>query len=347
VIAAFLDGGARPVAAGLRRLAFSTPGLAAGLVILWCALSLVWTPFREEASERLFNIVGTVAMAAAGYLALPDRMRSANLYILPVGIALGAVAAMALVARGGDDEQVQNLDRGLTVLVLLLWPAMSWLRSRGRHIESMALALLVAAAAMLGPMYLPVQALAAGALLFTAAAASPKAGAALAAALMAGLVILAPLLPLVLHPLAAALYGPTDPVTLSLESWRLVVVTEPLRLITGHGFETALRGRFVGLLPPNAPSTLLFEVWYELGLVGAVAGGVALAGSVRRAGRDHPLLVPGIVAGFATAFAFACLGIGTAQVWWFTALAVTVLIFVAAERGQFRTTRPKASLRRG
>ena len=33
------------------------------------------------------------------------------------------------------------------------------------------------------------------------------------------------------------------------------------------------------------------------------------------------------MAAFTTAFAFACLGIGTAQIWWFTALAVIVLLF--------------------
>ena len=49
---------------------------------------------------------------------------------------------------------------------------------------------------------------------------------------------------------------------------------------------------------------------------------------------------------FATAFTFACLGINTAQMWWFTALVAIVLIFVATERGQFRTTRPKASFPR-
>jgi hypothetical protein len=32
--------------------------------------------------------------------------------------------------------------------------------------------------------------------------------------------------------------------------------------------------------------------------------------------------------------------------WWFTALVVTILMFVAIERGQFRTTRPKAMLQR-
>ena len=50
-------------------------------MLAWCALSLIWTPFLAEASERLFNIAGTVLMAVAGYLALPERMRSANLYI--------------------------------------------------------------------------------------------------------------------------------------------------------------------------------------------------------------------------------------------------------------------------
>src|SRR5215211_5550370 len=195
VIATAIDGGARPARAALRGLAVSAAGLAGVLVLLWCWLSLIWTPFPAEASERLLNIVGTVVLAVAGYLALPDRMRSANLYILPVGVVLAALAAMALVAKGGDDEQVQNLDRGLTVLVLLLWPAMSWLRSRGRHLESIGLALVVAVATVLGPFQLPVQGLAAGAILFAIAAASPRFGARLGAALMAGLLVLAPVLP--------------------------------------------------------------------------------------------------------------------------------------------------------
>jgi hypothetical protein len=100
------------------------------------------------------------------------------------------------------------------------------------------------------------------------------------------------------------------------------------------------------LLSPRAPISVLFEIWYELGFIGAAAGSFAIYRAVRSSGLGHPLLVPATMASFATAFAFACLGIGTAQIWWFTALAVVVLLFVAAERGQFRTTRPKATLRR-
>jgi hypothetical protein len=350
VLAAVLDGGSRPVKDRLRGVLLSPGGLAGGLALGWCVLSLVWTPFLAQAAERLVNIVGVVIVMLAGYLSLPDRMRSANLYILPVGVGLAALCSLALAGLAmhgrASAEEAQNLERGLIVLILFLWPAVGWLRSRGRHVEALVLALVVALAALLGPQGMPLQALAAGAAVFAIVAVSARAGTAVTATLIAGLLLLAPLVPIVLTPLAKALLGAGDPTLESLRIWRSVVLNEPLRLITGHGFETALRGRTVGLVAPLAPVTVLFEIWYELGFVGAVAGSYALYRAVRGAGRSHVLLVPAMMASFATAFAFACLGIGTAQIWWFTALAVVVLLFVAAERGQFRTTRPKATLRR-
>ena len=350
VLAAVLDGGSRPVKERLRAVLLSPGGLAAGLALGWCTLSLVWTPFLAEASERLFNLVGVAIVMVAGYLSIPDRMRSANLYILPVGVALAAVCALVLALlelRGkASVEDSQNLERGMIVLVLFLWPAVGWLRSRGRHFEALLLALMVAVATLMASQFMPLQALAAGAVVFAVAAVSPRAGTAVTATVMAGLLLLAPLLPLALTPLAKSFLGASDPIVESLRVWRSVVVNEPVRLITGHGFETALRGRSLGLLAPQAPVTVLFEIWYELGFVGAAAGSYAIYRAVNGAGQSHTLLVPAIMASFATAFAFACLGIGTAQIWWFTALAVVVLLFVAAERGQFRTTRPKATLRR-
>ncbi len=334
----------------LRRTLLTPGGLAGALALGWCILSLVWTPFLAQASERLVNLVGLALVMMAGYLALPERMRSANLYILPVGVALAALCAMLLAFLGmrgrASPEDTQNLDRGLIVLVLFLWPAVGWLRSRGRHIEALLLALLVALAAVMAPHPMPLQALTAGAVVFAVAAISPRGGTALTAFVIAGLLLCAPVLPFIGAPIAKALLGAGDPVVGSLEVWRSVVVNEPLRLITGHGFETALRGRSVGLLSPQAPITVLFEIWYELGFIGAAAASFGLYRAVHSTGEGHPLLVPASMAAFATAFAFACLGIGTAQIWWFTALAVVVLLFVAAERGQFRTTRPKATLRR-
>ncbi|MFD0938215.1 peptide ABC transporter permease, partial [Methylobacterium trifolii] len=137
IIASAIDRRQRPLRpAGLRLL--GSPAFLAGmLVILWSALSLAWTPFLGPASERLANLAATILLTLAGYLALPDRMRSANLYLLPLGITAAAIVAVVLglfgdsLMRGSVDDD-SALDRGLTLLTLLVWPAAAWLRSRRR-----------------------------------------------------------------------------------------------------------------------------------------------------------------------------------------------------------------------
>jgi len=50
------------------------------------------------------------------------------------------------------------------------------------------------------------------------------------------------------------------------------------------------------------------------------------------------------MAAFTASFVLACLGIGTSIAWWVTTMSIAVIAFVAIERGQFRTSRPKARL---
>jgi hypothetical protein len=323
--------------------------VAAGAVLVgWAALSIVWTPFPGPASERLLNLAVTVGLTLAGYLALPDRMRAANAYLLPLGVGIAALLAVALGLFSGAAlrlglEDDSTLERGSMLLALLVWPAVAWLRSRRRDLEALGVAVAVALALVLAPSPVPLLALAAGAAAFALAAWRQETGVRITAGLAAGLLVLAPLLPFLVRPLVAPLLGNLHPLSQSLKAWQKVVTSEPLRLLTGHGLETALRGRIVGILPPSAPSSLLFEIWYELGVVGAVAAAFVLWSAIRQSGREHPLLVPGAMAAAVTAYASACLGIGTTVVWWLTSLAVVVLAFIAIERGQFRTSRPKAS----
>ncbi len=348
VLAAALDGHAKNPRDRLMGIVASPGGLAGAVLLLWAGLSLIWTPFPSQASERLLNIAGMVLMALAGYLALPERMRSANLYLLPVGVAAAALSGMILALRGATnfDPEGQSLERGMVVLVLLLWPALTWLHSRGRNLEALVVAFLAALAAFFTTDSPALYGLAAGAVVFAVTTALPSFGSRLTAMAMAGLLLLAPALPFILAPVARAVLRARSPVIASLDAWQKIILSDPLRLVTGHGLETALRSRVIGQIPSAAPSTFLFEIWYELGLVGAVAGAVLLYRAARGAGGDRPTLGPGIMAAFATAYALGCLGIGTALVWWFTALLVVALVFVAIERGQYRTTRPKAILRR-
>ncbi len=351
ILAGAIDGKYRPMRPRAIKL-LQAPAFLAGLLVLsWSLLSLVWTPFLEPATERLLNIVATILMTLAAYLFLPDRMRSANLYLLPVGTAAAALLAIALGLFGhgflrGVTSDEGGLDRGVTLLVLLVWPAVAWLRSRGRDVESLGLALLVAAALVVSPGAATLVALAVGATAFAVTAYRPALGTRATAAAVAGLLVVAPILPFLARPVGAALFGPVAPGVLTLKTWQKVVTTEPVRLVTGHGFETALRARFVNLLPMNAPTTLLFDLWYELGVVGALASAFALHAAIRRSGREAAVLVPGAMAAFAAAFTVACIGVGLTAIWWLTTLALAVLVFVAVERGQFRTRRPKLGLRR-
>ncbi|MBQ0821950.1 peptide ABC transporter permease [Microvirga terrae] len=348
VLASVLDGSAKHAWDKLTALATSPGGIAGLVLLFWAGLSLLWTPFLPQASERLLNITGMILMGLGGFLAVPERMRSANLYLLPVGVGLAALIAVFLTLTGGStvDPEGLSLERGMLMLVLLLWPAIAWLHSRGRNLEAIGLALAVAVCSLLTRDGLPLYGLVAGAVVFVVTAWNPVFGPRLTGLVMAGLLLFAPVLPFLLKPLAANLLGVNSPTTLALEVWRQIILGEPLRLLTGHGLETALRGRFLGLMPPSAPSTLLFEIWYELGVVGAVAGSVLLYQAVVSARGHRASVAPGIMAAFACTYALGCLGIGTTQVWWFTALVALVLIFVAIERGQFRTKRPKAVLHR-
>jgi hypothetical protein len=349
ILASAIDGKRPPIRPIVQRLARSPAFLAGLLVLFWAALSLIWTPFFGAATERLLNLAATILLTLAGYLALPDRMRSANLYLLPVGVTGAALVAIViglfgdtLLRSASDDEGALN--RGLILLALLVWPAIAWLRSRGRDGAALVTLALVVVALVLAPNTIQVIAIVAGAVAFALASIRLQPAAGLVAVLAAGLLVAAPLLPFVARPVGIALTGPVAPAVLTIKSWQKVVTTEPVRLVTGHGFETARRGRAVGLVPANAPTTVLFELWYELGLVGALAAAFALHAAIRRSGRGSVVIGPGALAAFAAAFVVACIGVGLTVMWWITTLTVVVLVFIAVERGQFRTRRPKASL---
>ena len=87
----------------LKAMILSAPGLSGIAVVGWCALSLLWTPFPADAAERLWKLGGTVALVAFTIALLPERTKTSNLYLFPLGLAAAAlttVAAMLLSPAG-------------------------------------------------------------------------------------------------------------------------------------------------------------------------------------------------------------------------------------------------------
>lgn len=350
VLAALLDGANASYVRMLRQGFASPAGLSALLLVGWSALSIVWTPFPETALEKIVNIVGTVAVAVAGIASLPERMRSSNLYLVPVGAGLAAIAAVGVElyrrSAGSHPTDADSLERGLVILSVAVWPGVAWLASRARLASAAALIVLAALAAIISGDRAPIAAMIAGMAVYGVARVSPRAAIRILMGLLPAILALAPLFPFLFRPFLKAFHGPLYPGATALRIWADVMGSEPVRLITGHGLDTSIRARFVGLLPTGAPQTFPFEIWYELGLVGALAAAAALFFALAGAARLHAALIPGVLAAYASAFTVACVGTANAQAWWLSALGAVVLTFVAVERGQFRTRRPDAPLLR-
>lgn len=341
VAAAVFDGALRPWRESLAR-ALAHPTLVALLVLIgWTLLSLAWTPLPRSGSLPGTGLV--LLLGLVGYVCLPDRMRAANLYILPVGVVLAAAVAIGLVlatAWEGDPEERRRVLRCVTALLVLVWPGVAWLRSRGRHGEAVGLAALVAVAAALSPAPSATFVLAFGALAYVVVQLGRR-----RAATVVGIVLALGFLavPLVVWaaPLLAAAGGRIAAWASAVEPWREVVAHNPLRLLTGRGLGALrLAGERLWNLPAFGAPVL--ELWYELGLVAAGAIAAALAFVMRGTAVGFTPLLPSLAGAVATALGIGVVGLDEGESWWFATLCAVALAFVAAERGQFRTRRPRA-----
>lgn len=341
ILAAAIESDGREPWRRAREMILTPAGGLLGFLLFWAALSLVWTPFPVEAAERFANVAGTVALALLCSASLPRRMRASNIYLLPIGVALTTVALIGSVLRPGIGLiEEGGLAQRAALLCVLLTPAMfTWLAMRGKSLLGYAVVGLVAFAALAVQSAGLVAALAIGASVYALAMRNGRLARRIVLGVTAGLVLCAPLVPFLLRPITKFMFGLTDPKTEAVRVWMRIVTQEPARLLTGHGFDTAIRARLAGLVPPNSPRGLLFELWYELGLLGAIAAALLLwrivAASAQQSARDGAA----ILALLAIGFVLAMLGQGATQAWWLLGLLVAIVALSAVLRAHERAVR--------
>ena len=325
-------------------------GAAAALLALWMLLSLFWTPFPADAAEKLFKAVGTAVLVFAACLALPERMRAPNLHLITIGALLATIAALALAGTRQFDDSLVTIDavtlaRAAVMLSILSFAAIAWLRTRAQPLLALLLGVLVGAAIILSRSHIAQVMFAAGCLTFLLSILAAR-GTALTLGTLAALTIFAaPLLALAAHygmlkPFAA-LDGAAARI-MPLVDWGELILSEPLRLLTGHGFDTAARARASGFMPPGILRNVVFELWFELGFIGAFAAGSLILTAYRGALSLPRALTPAMTAALTSAFVFAVIGDGIVQIWWLSSLSVVAIAFVSVVNGQHRTVRPKA-----
>ena len=322
----------------LSRLA-SGPGLACLLLVSWALVSLLWTPVRWEAAEKLFKLLGVVLLGFFAVIALPQRMRATNLHLITIGVALGATLILvgsvsALLGQPVLRFPRATPERVVILLTVLGWIGAAWLLIKNRRSMAFALMVLVIAAIALGPNRAAFGPLAASLLVLALAWNRPE-----AAGRIVGLVVAAAIL---LLPFASAFGSQLG--MAGLERWWQMILDEPLHFLTGRGFDAGNAARVIGVIGPELPVSLISDLWFDLGVLGALFFAIPVAWAFIAAGKLGYELAPATLAALSAAMTVALFDRNATQTWWFHGLAVFAIVLMSVERGRYRTLRPRAEI---
>lgn len=332
----------------LRKALLSPAGSTALFLTFWAGLSLVWTPFPAPASIRFLQIVGTTFLVALVAAFAPEKTKPFDLYLLPIGLVLTALATLALAIAGppwfaGGTEYDETLfERSVITLIVLVWPALGALSLREHWISAAGLALLIAAVALAGSARIALAAMGAGAFVFAVSMSNPERTALRLAYVLTPVILLAPAFPFLYGAIHRLIGAEPGPVSASLQIWADLINGRWARLITGHGFDMANRSLSLGYLPARTPRSLLFVLWHDLGLVGALAFAFLTARVFLLVGKIPAAVAPAALAGLVAILTLAILGVAAAQIWWITLIDCSVIAFVILIKGIYRTKRPVA-----
>jgi hypothetical protein len=347
LVAAMLD--PPPGFMGSLKWMLTAPFAWAGLGLLgWAALSLFWTPFPLDGAQHWLKLAATILVTILAIASSREHMRAADLYLFPVGVLLAMIAILVLaVARrqqlGAD---LPDFAHSGVALVALLFPAMGCLAARGRNgLARLLMILALAFTFVIGAPTTTVALLVGFTALSFAISDVERTLSDLGAA-AAGIILLAPIVPAIspslahwfFHDKLSALPEPFPPLAVAAE----IVLRDPARLFTGRGIDAAIKGMEAGLLPPRIPRVILFELWYELGVIGALLAASNAWLGFRAIGRTGEKVAPYLIAAFAADLALGFLSEDFSQMWWVNLLAVSAISAGAAVRSQYRTQRPRA-----
>ena len=338
--------------------------LAALGLVGWMGLSIIWTPYPGVALPHYAATLVIAAMATLVVAYLPERRARPALYLLPAGVAVTSLSTLAMAYfgpasfrggsefamayfgsdpfRSGSEFDPSLLEHSVLTIVVLVWPALGALAAFGRWLLAVLLAILVADVVMVAQAPLAMAAFMLGAVTFAMTGDAPRRVAIVVAAVFCALVAVAPLLPFALAPLAERIPLVGHSTVAAMQDWRSLVASDPLRLVTGHGLDLARFGAALGYLPPHTPRSILFEVWYDLGLIGVVAFAGAFALGLLASAKAASFVAPALLSGLVATLAIALFGVATAELWFVTLGSLQAIAFGLLARSS-RGDRPTAA----
>jgi hypothetical protein len=349
ILSSILRGNPFRVLSTLANQIGTVPGLTALFLAIWALASLSWTPNPEISSFKVFKTLGVIFLGLLAVQALPQKMRASNLHLVSIGVALGALLVLASVVHEAIGSPLFRFPaatpgRSTVLLACLGWAAAAWLLIKNRRQLAIALVALVFGAALLGPTGEAILPMGVGLIVFALAWAVPERAGNILAALAATLVISAPVLALFAHVAQQTFSLAPDSMIGGLALWWDVIRADPIAILTGKGFDSAVIARESLRIPALAPATLISDIWFDLGLLGALGLAILMYFGFRATGRLGLEVAPLALAGLASAFTFTLVERGATQTWWMNGMTVFAIVLVSVERGRYRTVRPRASM---
>jgi O-antigen ligase len=350
----------------------SVPAFLLGLFLLWAATSLLWTPEFLRGTRSVAKLVlifagGILAIDSAWKLAPAERRRCGTALVIGVTATFiylavdiysnGIIRGAFLNALGQDGFQRHMLNRPVSIVVLLLWPALIVVKYRYPG-WAVWLCLVLAIGLLAGSENATaLVALTAGALVYSIASIS-KFLPALRVVSAAGIVVSVLALPLfsgmsdkieswnalsgVENSFVHRLYIWDFAASRALEKPAMGWGIEATRGLARHikpqgvpsGTETPIEARrrfFKANRLPLHPHSAGLQIWVELGVIGVILFGGFLgwlcwcAGNRKQFGAASPALLALIVTGFAISSS----GFGIWQSWWMSSIWLTAILTFA------------------
>ena len=323
-------------------------GIVALALLVWIAASILWTPYPGVAAERFAKMIGTLAVVTLAIAILPTHVRTPNLNLLPIGLGAACIGVLILVPFNLIDTRLVEgpepgvIERIAIMTAVLLWPALGALAVRERWISAGVLAVVATAAILLVRTPPAFGGLAAGAIVCAFGLAGGRRFAQVLAVLFAILFASAPALALLSERFGPQLGIEALPLVRSFTAWAGMIVDDGVRTLAGYGFHAAVRGLQTGFIPFGAPRGAIFQMWFDLGVFGALLTAFLLARVIVAAGAATPP-----ASGFLLSTAVSIIAIGAfsavgLQLWWLTIVGLAAIASALLLKGQYRTDRPAA-----
>lgn len=339
------------------------PGLFTGLLglfALWALTASLWSFAPLESLGTWLRVAGVVAAGwllagAAGARAQAPGTRSLLTAAIAAGVALAAVLAAVELAL---DHPVYRLftgtftaeaiddsrsNRGVSLLVMLVWPALAHRPAAGRGWLRAGLFALVVLAAAVSESGTAKLALVAGLAVAGLGVLHPAPRRALLAVVLACALVLVPWIAQALFDAGlheSAWLG--ESIRHRIHIWNFTAEWALQRPLAGWGFDSAARMPDFGVEPlirddviPLHPHSAGLQVWLDLGAVGVGLLGACLAAGLHRWERHARHAATPLAACAATTIAVASAGFGLWQTQWLAGIAWTLVMaaVIAAPAG--------------